>query len=183
MKKQAHTLKHFVIRLPQTWLQQFFLLGERIKNIPRNKKTMRVIAEICIGLMIAIPGALWAIHTGICPNCERQIGFGNSEGHLHLCENCQERVYICPSIPGTPHPHASKCHKCSQYLWTCDAPGGPTAEQIWSQHGIAECLICGEPYRKCMAEKIYCPESMIYPRHRPTADKPKPLSMPDLDIQ
>ena len=180
MKKQPNTFKHFVIRLPETWLQQFFLLGKRIKNLLKNKKNMETIISICIGLMIAIPGALWAIHTGICPNCERQLGFGNSEGHFHSCQNCQERVYICPGIP---NPHIAKCHKCSQSLWTCDTVNGSTAEQIWIQHGIAECIICGEPYRKCMAEKIYCPESMIFPRHRPFAGKPKPLPMPDLDIQ
>jgi hypothetical protein len=133
---------------------------------------------ICIGLMIAIPGALWAIHTGICPNCDRQLGFLNNGGHLIMCHNCKEKVYVCPELP---HPHISDCTHCDQSLWTCNTVNGPTAEQIWAKHRIAECTTCGEPYRKCLGGKIYCPENMLYPRHRPTSDKPKPLPIQPLD--
>lgn len=178
MKKQAHTFKHFVIRLPRTWIQQFLLLGERTRTLPQNKKAMRVIAEICIGLMIAIPVAWWAIHTGICPNCDRQLGFGNSEGHLHTCQNCLLAIYLCP---GFPHPHLVECDHCKRRHFNCPPHPGRRAEV--NAHGIAECLICGEPYRKCLADKIYCPESMLYPRHRPIADKPKTLPLPYLDRQ
>ncbi len=168
MKTQPQTLKDFVILLPQTWLQQFFLLGQRIKNVPRNKKARRVIAEICIGLMIAIPGALWAIHTGLCPNCDRQLGFGKSGRHLYSCLTCDDLVYKCPYYL---HPHKVKCRSCDDHYFDC--PLNPNRREV-KAHGIAECLICEEPYKKCMADKIYCPESIIYPRHRPAAAKPKP---------
>lgn len=145
MKTQTHNLILFVMKLPKTWVQQFFLLGERIKRLPKNKETMEVIIGICFGLMIAIPGAFWAVNAVRCPNkCGGHVGFNNSDSHKAQCKRCGTSFWGCPRL-NLSHPHLVECTICGKMYYDCppDEDGTPKSEAPLHGDGI-----CSVPPRQ-----------------------------------
>lgn len=141
-KLSKKSSNNFLVVLLKLWWNQAFLLVLRIKSLPQNRKLMKELIIMCIGVSIVVCVGVWAINTGRCQNCNRTMGFQNGDLHLKPCGNCGVKIYFCP---GQPHPHQKKCDICGSSYWDC-----PTKSDA-EKHGDT---ICEPPIIKGVRPKI-----------------------------
>ena len=130
MNKQSNKSTNFILGLFILWNQQMHLLVDRIRKLPQNRKVMKDLIVLCIGLSVVVCVGVWAINTGRCANCKRTMGFQNGDLHFKPCWNCEVEVYTCP---GTLHPHQKRCDICGSTYWDC-----PTKSEA-DKHGDTIC--------------------------------------------
>ena len=120
-KPSNKSRNNFLVVLLNLWWKQARLLVDRIKSLPQNKKLMKELITLCIGISIVVCVGVWAINTGRCANCKHTMGFLNGDLHLRLCGNCGVEVYLCPDMP---HPHQKRCDVCVGSYWDCPTKSG-----------------------------------------------------------
>ncbi|RKU12609.1 hypothetical protein C6503_16930 [Candidatus Poribacteria bacterium] len=122
-----------------------FALFIPLLHMPQESEAV-VLTAVAVGTLIvsgaAVAVTLWIYNDGKCDYC----GNGRETDHTGVCTNCHSGAYHCP---GLIHGHTAYCYYCDDLLYTCDAPGGSTAAEVWAPHGEQTCDYCSNKYIPC----------------------------------